>query len=221
MKVGITGDTHGDLKFSKIYEAKRLGVTHLIICGDFGYIWSGRFKEQKQLEFLNKIGIEVLFLDGNHENHKLLNKYPISDMYGGRVHKILNNIIHLIRGEIYIISGNKYFVFGGANSTDIKYRKEDKDWWREEKPTDSDKENAYNNLTKYNWNVDYILTHTCYPSALDYIGGDMRVDDVSDYLNFIKYNVSFKYWFFGHMHRDFDINELKTRCVYKEIIIIE
>lgn len=221
MLIGITGDTHGDLNFMQIYKARKLGVTHFIVCGDFGYIWDGSNKEQRRLDYLNKIGIKILFLDGNHENHVLLNEYPISEMYDGKVHKIRDNIIHLIRGEVYNIDGNKYFVFGGANSTDIEFRKEGKSWWKEEKPNNEDKQNAYKNLSKHNFEVDYILTHTCYPVALNYVGGDMRVDDVSNYLNFIRCTVKFKYWFFGHMHINYNILDFNTRCVYKDIILIE
>ena len=100
MKLGITGDVHGDLGFKSIFKARKLGLDTLIICGDFGYIWDGRKREQKRLDYLNKIGVKVLFCDGNHENFNVLNAYPISEMYGGRVHKIRDNIIHLMRGEI-------------------------------------------------------------------------------------------------------------------------
>lgn len=221
MIVGITGDTHGDLNFRQIYKAREMEITHLIVCGDFGYIWDGSLKEQRQLDYLNKIGVKVLFIDGNHEHHVLLNEYPISEMYGGKVHQIRENIIHLIRGEVYNINGNKYFAFGGANSTDKEYRIEGESWWREEKPNKADMDNAEKNLAKNNYKVDYILTHTCYPVALNYVGGDMRVDDVSEYLNYIKHTVEFKYWFFGHMHINYNILDYNTRCIYKDVIKID
>ena len=44
MKIGITGDDHGDRDFRQIYNAKKLGITHLIVCGDFGHIWDGSYK---------------------------------------------------------------------------------------------------------------------------------------------------------------------------------
>lgn len=218
MIIGITGDTHGDLYFRQIYKARKQGITHLIVCGDFGYIWNGSIKEQRRLDYLNKIGVQVLFIDGNHENHVLLNEYPVSEMYGGKVHRIRDNIIHLIRGEVYEINGHKFFAFGGANSTDIEYRKEGKSWWKEEKPNDADKFNAYENLMKHNNKVDYVLTHTCYPLALNNVGGDMRIDDVSDYLKSIRNQIEFKYWFFGHMHVNHEIPKYNTACIYKKII---
>ena len=131
MRLGITGDTHGDLNFKRIFQARRLGYTHLIICGDFGYIWDGSRKEQKQLDYLNKIGVKILFVDGNHENIPLLNSYLITEMYGGKVHEIRENIVHLMRGEYYNIDGKTFWCMGGANSTDKEYRTEGKNWWKE------------------------------------------------------------------------------------------
>lgn len=230
--VGITGDTHGDLNFSQVYKARKLGVTHLIVCGDFGYIWNGNLKEQKRLNYLNKIGVKVLFIDGNHDNHVLLNNYPVSEMYGGKVHEIRDNIIHLIRGEIYEINNKKYFAFGGANSTDLQYydlygrlkhRVEGKNWWREEKPSVEEGIKALENLSENNWEVDYIITHTCYSSAIlrtKKENIEKRVDDVSSYLDSVKHLTKFKYWFFGHMHANKDMPDINTRCIYKDIVII-
>lgn len=230
MKIGITGDTHGDLNFTRIYQARRQGITHLIICGDFGYIWSGGFKENKHLDYINKIGVQILAIDGNHENHELLNNYPITSMYGGRVHKIRDNIIHLIRGEVYIINNKKYLAFGGANSVDIEYydiygnkkrRIEGKDWWREEKPSEADKENCLVNLEKHNFKVDYVLTHTCPSPAIHYLLNNPDPDDVSDFLNYLRNEINYKYWFFGHFHRNHDIKELKSCCLYDKIVTID
>ena len=220
MKLGITGDVHGDLGFKSIYKAKKLGLDTLIICGDFGYIWDGRKREQKRLDYLNKIGIKVLFCDGNHENFNVLNSYPISEMYGGRVHKIRDNIIHLMRGEIYNIDNKSFFVFGGANSTDKEWRTENKTWWKEELPSEMEKLYGLANLNAHGNKVDYIITHTCYPSALLKVGGDYRIDELSDFFNQIRVTVDYKYWYFGHMHQNAIIDD-KTMCLYNNIMEVE
>lgn len=217
MKLGVTGDTHGDLNFKRIFQARKLGYTHLIICGDFGYIWTGDKKEQKQLDYLNKIGVQVLFCDGNHEGFNILNSYPITEMYDGKVHKIRDNIIHLMRGEIYHIDNKSFFVFGGANSTDKEYRIEGKSWWKEEMPSNEEQEYGLYNLNIYGNKVDYIITHTCYPSALLKVGGAYRIDELSDFFNQIKVTVDYKYWYFGHMHNDYRIIDDNTKCVYRDI----
>lgn len=221
MKIGFTGDTHGDLNFQQVHRARRMGITHLFICGDFGYVWDDSHKEQKRLNYLSKLGITLMFVDGNHENHDILDKLPVETMFGGKVHKIRDNIIHLMRGEVYEINGLKYFAFGGANSTDKEFRKEGKSWWAREKPSDEEILNADINLCKYDYKVDIILTHTCYHSMLAAVGGSYRMDDVSDYLNYIKVVVEFRHWLFGHMHQNAYIEGMKTGCLYKEIITLE
>lgn len=228
MKLGITGDTHGDQYFTQMYKARKMGLTHLIVCGDFGYIWNGSSKEQRRLNYLSKIGVTILFIDGNHENFTLLNQYPKETLFGGRVHKIRDNIFHLMRGEIYDIEGKKFFTFGGANSTDLVYynmygkrkeRKEGKDWWREERPSVDDKLNATENLTKHDFKVDCIVTHTCFYQAIEAIGGDpKRKDDVADFLNGIKNIVNYNKWYFGHFHTTQCVEELGVHCLGKSVI---
>lgn len=229
MNLGVTGDLHGDLYFKKIYKAKKLGYTHLIVCGDFGYIWDGSLKEQKHINFLNKIGIKVLFIDGNHENHVLLNQYKVSEMFEGKVHKIRDNIIHLMRGEYYIIDDKTFWCMGGAKSSDVvytdytgrkKYRIEGKHWWKEEIPSQEEFEYGRLNLEKHNYTADYIITHTSYSEAITKVSGENRFDNVSEYLRDIETRVhgKIKYWYFGHMHCDFNIKDSNTRCVYNDIV---
>ena len=62
-----------------------------------------------------------MFVDGNHENYtRLYNDYPVEEWNGGKVHRIRDSVIHLMRGEIYDIDNKKIFVFGGAFSHDIQ-----------------------------------------------------------------------------------------------------
>ena len=44
--------------------------------------------------------------------------------HGGKVHKINDSIIHLMRGQVYNIDNNNIFTFGGAASVDKEFRKE-------------------------------------------------------------------------------------------------
>ena len=91
---------------------------YVIVTGDFG-IWD-KSKEQKYwLEWLSKKTFTVLFVDGNHENFDLLNSYPVKTWNGGKVHVIKDNILHLMRGQVFQIEGHSFFTFGGARSHDI------------------------------------------------------------------------------------------------------
>lgn len=221
MVLGITGDTHGELNFTKVYKARKLGCTHLIVCGDFGYVWTGSDREQRQLNYLNKIGVEILFVAGNHENYNLLETYPIEDRYNGKVKKIRDNIYQLMNGEIYTINNKTFFVMGGANSTDKEYRIENKTWWKQEVPSDDIIRKGIINLNECNNKVNYILTHTCYPEALSWVGGEYRADDYSNKLEYFKEFVDFDYWYFGHMHIDYNILCLNTRCLYNDIVEVK
>ena len=46
----ITGNTHGDINRFETEQTKKFtSEDYLIICGDFGFIWNGGKKEEKQL----------------------------------------------------------------------------------------------------------------------------------------------------------------------------
>lgn len=123
----ITGDTHSD--FSRFTEEKfpiQYEMTkddYVIICGDFGGVWTFEeesSREKEALDWLDNKNFTTLFVDGNHENYTRLYNYPIEEWHGGKVHKVRNSVVHLIRGEIFNIDNKKIFAFGGARSHDIK-----------------------------------------------------------------------------------------------------
>lgn len=107
---------------------------------------------------------------------------------------------------------------GGAKSHDIEYRKEGISWWREELPNDLEYNNALNNLSKYNYSVDYIVTHCTGKNIINtmkLIYDDNRLTNFFDDLNS---KVKFKKWFFGHYHDDISFG--KYRLIYNDIINI-
>ena len=72
------------------------------------------------LDWLNEKNSTTLFVDGNHENFTRLYNYPVEEWHGGKVHKIRDSVLHLMRGEIFEINDKKIFTFGGAKSHDIQ-----------------------------------------------------------------------------------------------------
>ena len=82
----VTGDLHGawyDPRFNLLKQDD-----YAIICGDFGLIWDGTLAEQIELTTFSQLTGNILFVDGNHENFSLLNKYPVEEWHGGLVQKI-------------------------------------------------------------------------------------------------------------------------------------
>ena len=125
MGVYITGDCHGDFrKFSTDSFPEQKGLSRddfVIVCGDFG-LWHDTKDERYWLNWLQSKPFTLLFVDGNHENFDRLysDEFPIIDFHGGKVHKIRENVYHLMRGHVFELCGKKFFAFGGASSHDIQ-----------------------------------------------------------------------------------------------------
>ena len=246
-KIIVTGDIHGNpfqrLNVEKFPEGKTYTKEdYVIILGDFGLVWDDSAMEHSCLDWLENKPWTTLFIDGNHENYDLLNKFPIEEWGGGRVQKIRSSVIHLLRGEVYDIGGYKFFAMGGARSHDIqdgvlevgdpriKIWKKDNfklfrinhiSWWEEEIPNEEERKNALKNLAENDYKVDYILTHEA-PSS-DVVLMDHLLyhpDEYSKWLEMeIRQKVKYKKWFFGHYHLNLDVNEKET-CLFERRIRI-
>ena len=247
----ITGDCHSDFRrFSKNVFPEQEEMTkddYVIICGDFGGVWD-KDEESKHekwwLDWLEERPFTTLFVDGNHENFDRLYSYPVEVWNGGKVHKLRNSVIHLMRGQVFILDGKKIFTFGGASSHDIdggilelddpNYRLKKKEldkyrtsyrinhlsWWREELPSDDELQEGRRNLAEHNNTVDFIVSHCCATSTQVLLGGSLfKADVLTDYFEEIRQEVNFKRWFFGHYHDNRNVNAEEI-LLYEQIIRI-
>ena len=226
MRLFVTGDTHGDIDFHKLNTKNFPQGTQLtkqdyvIICGDFGAVWNGAKSDKYLQKWYNEKPWTTLFIDGNHENHDLLNSYPVSEWNGGKVHFITPSIIHLMRGQVYRIGNKTFFTMGGAESQDKIYRKEGISWWRREMPSNDEYEEGLTNLNKVNNQVDYILSH-CAPDQLqEQIAYWYKHDKLTNYLEVIRQTIEFGWHYFGHYHIDKDFLNYRATCLYNNIIEI-
>lgn len=223
----ITGDIHGELEFERLVNFKNnhpnlTRSDYVIILGDCGIVWSDKTL-QKRLDMYKELPFTVLFVDGNHENFELLNKFPKELWHKGYIHRISENVIHLMRGEIFEIEGLTFLAFGGADSTDKALRIQNIDWWEEESPSYEEMDNAAENLNKYNFKVDYILTHTIDERALympNMIKKYYKTYPSNKILNYFEENVKYNHWYFGHYHDDLNITKNKT-MLYQTFIKIK
>lgn len=224
----ITGDTHGIIDIDKIKTFLKTTKTtrndYLIVLGDFG---CPRFKHVlpycEAFRFWEDVPITVLFVDGNHENFAQLNSYPVEMWNGGKVHKLNDNIYHLMRGQVFNIDGKTFFTMGGAVSIDKMQRVPLVDWFQEEDCSYAESGEALNNLDAVNNKVDYILTHC--------IGKEFMIRKMSDkmmmypyafgainnFLDYIDDTVEYKKWYFGHYHMDIEYIKEKKECLYNLI----
>lgn len=77
---------------------------YVIICGDFGGVWTFEeesSREKEVLDWLNEKNFITLFVDGNYENFARLYNYSVEEWHSGKVHKIRDSILYLMRGEIF------------------------------------------------------------------------------------------------------------------------
>ena len=219
----VTGDTHGLHDFEKLllfslFHPDMTYDDYVIICGDFGAIWGDN--TEALLDHFSKFPFTVLFVDGNHEDFNRLNSYPIHTWKGGNVHIIRENIIHLMRGQVFSLDGNTIFTFGGAESHDKEYRIYGKNIWEQEIPCMDDIHEAEKNLDKVKWKVDYVITHSCDTNSLHYSPIPLnRQEEMQENRILSKFSrrLQYNHWYFGHYHRDGNINDKET-VLYQKII---
>ena len=203
----------------------------LIITGDFGAIWDGNGKDDKLLNKYAKLPFTILFIDGNHENFDKVYEYPVEDWNGGKIHKIRENVFHLMRGQIFTIEDKTFFTMGGGTSIDkewrLQYEKENsykkpvKIWWEQEIPSNEELSAGIVKLKEYNNKVDYIITHTV-PDIfmVDYLNFVKEMSTLTHFLDYVFKNVEYEQWFCGHFHVDRSYDKAKIRMVYEDIILV-
>lgn len=221
LKIVITGDTHGDGEFERFKWAEELGVDILIIAGDFGYVWSNPLKNKVNLDILEKKNVITLFIDGNHENFAILNAFPTKQWNGGLVHELRPNVLHLMRGEVYQIDGKTIAVMGGAKSIDKAYRITGKSWWKQEMPNKEEMDNLEHNLELVDWTVDYFISHTPSTTILKEMNPRFKADKLTDFLDSIEEKLSYKHWYYGHMHESFESKRINCTGLYYDMIELE
>ena len=223
--VYVTGDTHGDqMRFSDGYwDAGLTADDTLIICGDFGFVFENDDSENRFLDDLEKRSYTICFVDGNHENFPAIFSYPEVTWNGGKVHRIRENIYHLMRGQIFTIEGKTIFTMGGAYSVDRPWRRLNESYWYEELPCDAEFKEAVRNLEAHHFKVDFILTHTapdsiiyelCHLEKINMLARHDTDAELTGFLEWVKRETTFRHWYFGHWHIDRSITERFTVLLF-------
>lgn len=220
--VYITGDIHGDLSRLSA-DALKFMKTHdtLIICGDFGFIWDDSKNEDKILRNLGKRKYNICFVDGTHENFRILNKFPAEDWNEGKARNICGNLYHLMRGEIYTIEGMKVLTMGGGESPEAEFRYDDSDTERLEIPTQEEMLRAVNNLEKNAYNIDLIITHEPPSKTREFLlmqkKEQFTVSALNAFFDELALQCKYKKWYFGSMHTDKYISSNQV-AVFRNIL---
>ena len=98
-RFALAGDWHGNADFAEavLRECHARGVDTIVQLGDFGF-WPGR-RGEVYLERLSKVtqelGVQLLWIDGNHEDFDTLDLLETDESTGLR--SLSGNIHHLPR----------------------------------------------------------------------------------------------------------------------------
>jgi predicted phosphodiesterase len=131
-RIAIVGDLHMNARWT------RKAIKHAIECmadvviqvGDFGYTFDRRF-----LDAVDGMGMPVLFVDGNHEDHDWLAQQPVTD---NGLRQLGRFVWHIPRGFRWEWDGVRFLACGGAYSVDRQWRILGDSWWPGEETTDAD-----------------------------------------------------------------------------------
>lgn len=135
-RVAVAGDWHGSSAAATqvLYKASNEGVTAVFQLGDFG-LWPGRPGKS----FLNAVnsaakttGIQVYWLDGNHEDFDRLERRRRDEL---PLTEFGEHLFHLARGTRWTLGDIRFCAVGGATSLDRASRIPHQSWWPQEELT--------------------------------------------------------------------------------------
>lgn len=223
----ITGDTHMPLDMNKLsferfpIQGELTKQDYVIVCGDFGGIWDGEKHDAECLRDLEDRSFTTLFIDGNHENFDLLNAFPMESWNGGKIHRINDSVLHLMRGQIFQLENKTFFTMGGGNSIDKEYRLPGRSWWSQEMPSEVEYDEARKNLKLHGNKVDYIITHAA-PENLMCQFHPQHDDEreLNLFLQGVMDMVEYRHWYFAHLHED-RIMDDKHRGLYHDVLLLD
>jgi predicted phosphodiesterase len=164
-RIAFMGDWHANAWYAQraIKQAIDRHADVIVHLGDYGYDFPPGYLEAQQ-RHLGPAGVPLLFVDGNHEDHPKLAKWPIRP---SGLRQLRDNIWHIPRGFRWEWSGVRFLGCGGAYSVDRKLRVPGVSWWKEETITDEDVDRCAAEPT------DVLLAHDC-PAGVVIPGIDDR-----------------------------------------------
>lgn len=173
LKYLFLGDTHGDLDFAQ--EAIKLAtdedIIDIIQVGDWGY-FLGREPDYSTAlnQMLERNGVTMTFVDGNHDDHTRLRNYTEAHSLAGGTQPgggvlIKSNLVYQPRGSWFEdLEGTRFLFCGGAPSIDKANQMMKHTWWAEETIADEEYQTALDASGPF----DVLVTHDAPKFPQDY-----------------------------------------------------
>lgn len=223
----ITGDKHRDFTFLMKFCTEN-NTTYddiLIILGDAGINFYGKWKDRKVKKQIAKYPITLFCIHGNHDKRPTnCEEYQEVKWHNGIVYQEdeFPSILFAKDGEIYDFNGKQVFVIGGAASADMQYRlMYDIPWFPDEKPSAEIKAHAELVLREKDYKIDYVFSHSVpfrFFSLLQ-IKEEGREIETEKWLQMLEDKLTYKMWYAGHFHCDRQIERL--RIMYNDIDVLQ
>ena len=224
----LTGDTHGNFdrikRFCEMNNSTKDDV--LIILGDAGINYYLNKRDYKLKQELQDLPITLFCIHGNHEERpENIGTYKLNVLFDNLVYQEpeFPDLKFAIDGLIYNIKGKDCLVLGGAYSVDKWYRLQmGWQWFESEQISDMRKLEIEDYLTVRKFKTDYVFSHTCpyntrpvhmFLKSIDQSTVDSSMEV---WLQKIADRLTFKHWYFGHYHDDWDNG--KYSMLYTDII---
>lgn len=253
----VKGDIHGNVyELTQACELSHLTrEDYLVVTGDcgipFGYN-SPHFdmnKFQRQLEELNSLWYNVVFIAGNHDDYDFIEQLPKVNMFNNdNVRQMvgcgitLDNVWYIDTPGVYDIAGKHCLIIPGADSHDIQEGILDPDEPNFEETLDTYCRTRYFFRIKH-WSwwpqeaidtgyieehleelsndyFDLILTHDC-PTEFSKLNNNRYPStEGEEALQQVYQNVPFTMWFHGHMHYDRWYKD-NLACIYWNYVNVD
>lgn len=176
-RVFLAGDWHANAAWAAecIRAAADADCRVVLQLGDFG-LWPGR--EDSYLDGIDEAatgaGVQVWWIDGNHEDHDSLDRWRTTASADGLV-AMRDNVVWASRGARWTWSGVRFGALGGAVSVDRFLRRPGVNWWPQEILTAADVERLGSDP------LDVLATHAA-PAAVAFPGRPLPLPEaiVSD-----------------------------------------
>ncbi len=154
-RVAFAGDWHGDIAWAcqMIWLAAEQEAKAILHTGDFGYRFTAHFLTRLH-EALMFVGIPLLFVDGNHDDHQWLARQKLS-VNGLR--PLGDWMWHIPRGLRWTWSGLRFLGLGGAHSVDATFRQRGGLMWQPQERITAKQAQ----LVREGGPADVMLSHDC------------------------------------------------------------
>lgn len=166
-RIAFAGDWHMNWRHAAHAIHSLNGTADVIVhLGDYGYTFDARFMKTVDRS-LERAGLVLLFVDGNHECFPTLLRYPIKE---NGLRRLTDRQWHLPRGFRWNWGGVRFLALGGAHSVDRPYRIPGTSWWVDEEITPAEATQV-----AAGGPADVLISHDC-PAGVIIPGIDDRFE---------------------------------------------